>query len=120
MGTPTLSELIARLLKERIVFIGTPIDDAVATETVANLLFGHRAALPNARIGFDELWGGSTSSPRQAQEIARLRTEFIQQMAKDTGRLPGLIEGDMKRGCRMTATEALDYGIIDTVVEKLS
>ena len=45
------SDLYSHLLRERIIFLGTPIDDQIANLTIAELL--HRGC--PARRGF---WGG--------------------------------------------------------------
>lgn len=174
-------EIGARLLKDRIVFVGTPIDDHVSSLLIAQMLFlhkenrkqpihmyvnspggavtaglavldtmdfvacpvytycigssfgmatlllahgarGRRHCLRNSRIGIGPLWGGQMKdgddAKVQADEISRLKKEFIEIFAKDTGRMPGYLERDLAQDQWMSPEEAKDYGIIDEVVEK--
>jgi len=174
-------DIYSRLLRERIIFIGTPIDDTVASLVVAQLLYlqgddptepvslyinspggsitaglaiydtmqfispevhtwcigmcasmaavllaagekGHRHALPYSRILIHQPWGGTQGQASdiqiQAEEILRMRGWLNDILAQCTGQPLSRIEKDTDRDKYMTAVEAVEYGIVDTVAEK--
>jgi ATP-dependent Clp protease protease subunit len=174
-------DIYSRLLKERIVFLGTSIDDNVANVIIAQLLFlesedptqdiylyvnspggyitsglaiydtmqyvkapivtmcigqaasmgavllaggnqGKRYALPHSRILIHQPLGGAqgqaTDIDIQAREILRMREEINKIFVKHTGQPIEKIEADTERDFYMTAEQALNYGIIDKIVEK--
>ncbi len=174
-------DIYSRLLKERIIFVGTHIDDDIASSVIAQLIFlqdedplepismyinspggiitaglaiydtmqylqpeihtwcvgqaasmaavllaggtkGHRYALPYARVMIHQPWGQlagqATDVQIQAEEILRLRSWLNQILAKHTGQPLEKIEKDTDRDYFMTAQEAMEYGIIDAVVER--
>ena len=173
-------DIYSRLLNERIIFLGTPIDDQVANLIVAQLLHlesqdpekeislyinspggsvysglaiydtmhfvkpdirtmcvgvamsmgslllaagtkGKRAALPNSRIlihqpsaGFE---GQSTDIEIHAREILSIREDLDAIYAKHTGRDKEEVRADMERDRFFSAEQALEYGMIDRVLE---
>jgi ATP-dependent Clp protease protease subunit len=172
-------DIFSRLLMDRIVFLGTPINDDVANIVIAQLLFldadnpdrdihlyinspggsvsaglaiydtmqflkapvnttcmglaasmgafllaagrkGKRAALPHSRIMIHQPSGGAQGTAAdieiQAREIIYLRGKMNELMGKHTGRAVELIERDVDRDRFMSAEEAKEYGLIDTVV----
>ena len=174
-------DIYSRLLKERIVFLGTPIDDNVASLTIAQLLFleaddsekdiylyinspggiitsgmgiydtmnyikpdvaticmgqaasmaafllsggakGKRSALPNSRIMIHQPLGGAEGQASDikilSDEILRLRTNLNSILAKNTKQTLKKIEKDTDRNFFMSADEAKNYGIIDTILDK--
>ena len=174
-------DIYSRLLKERIVFLGMPIDDIVANLIIAQLLFlesedpakeiyvyvnspgglitsglaiydtmqyvkppvaticigqaasmgavllaggakGKRYALPHARVLIHQPLGGAqgqaTDIDIQAREILRMREEINTIFTKHTGQDMEKIRQDTERDFFMTAEQALEYGIIDQIVEK--
>jgi ATP-dependent Clp protease protease subunit len=174
-------DIYSRLLKERIVFLGTSIDDNMANIIIAQLLFlesedptqdiylyinspggyitsglaiydtmqyvkapivtmcigqaasmgavllaggnqGKRYALPHSRILIHQPLGGAqgqaTDIDIQAREILRMREEINKIFVKHTGQPIEKIEADTERDFYMTAEQALNYGIIDKIVEK--
>lgn len=173
-------DIYSRLLKDRIVFIGTPIDDYVANAVVAQLLFlqmedpkkdihlyvnspggsvtagmaifdtinflkcdvvtyciglaasmgtvllaagtkGKRYALPNSRIMIHQPSGGAGGQTADisiaAKEVLRWRATINQILAERSGNEVSKIEKDSDRDYYMTATEALEYGLVDKVIE---
>ena len=173
-------DIYSRLLKERIIFLGTPIDDGVANVVMAQLLHlesedpdrdisiyinspggsftaltaiydtmqfvkpeiqticmgqaasaaavllaagtkGKRLALEHARILIHQPSGGgegqSSDIEIQAREIMRMRVLLEQMLARHTGRDQELIRKDIERDKILTAAEAVDYGLIDAVIE---
>ena len=174
-------DIYSRLLKERIIFLGTPIDDNVASLIIGQLLFleaddsekdiylyinspggiitsgmgiydtmnyikpdvaticlgqaasmaafllsggtkGKRSALPNSRIMIHQPLGGAEGQASDikilSDEILRLRTSLNTILAKNTKQNLKKIEKDTDRNFFMSANEAKNYGIIDTILEK--
>jgi ATP-dependent Clp protease protease subunit len=172
-------DIFSLLLKNRIVFLGTPIDDVVANLIVAQLLYlaqedqdrdiqmyinspggqvdaglaiydtmhliqpqvattcigmaasmgavllgggakGKRSALPNSRILIHQTSAGFQGTAAdievQAREIIRMNARLQEMMAADTGQDVERIKADINRDYWMSATEALHYGVIDTIV----
>jgi ATP-dependent Clp protease protease subunit len=172
-------DIFSRLLMDRIVFLGTPINDDVANIVIAQLLFleadnperdinlyinspggsvsagmaiydtmqflnapirticmgmaasmgafllasgtaGKRSALPHARIMIHQPSGGTQGTAAdieiQAREILYLRAKMNELFGKHTGKKVEQIERDIDRDRFMSAEEAKDYGIIDSVI----
>jgi ATP-dependent Clp protease, protease subunit len=173
-------DIYSRLLNERIVFLGTPVDDQIANLIVAQLLHlesedpdkdiflyinspggsvyhglaiydtmqfikpdvqticvgiamrmgalllaggtkGKRMALPNAKILIHQVWGGfqgqATDIEIHARETIALKRRLEEIMSKHTGEDLEKVSKDMERDYFMTADEAKEYGIIDSVIE---
>ena len=83
---------------------------------------GKRYALPHARIMIHQPSGGaqgqSTDIQIQAQEIQRLKDTLNQILAQKTGKKAKQIEKDTERDNFMSSQEAVEYGLIDKVLEK--
>jgi ATP-dependent Clp protease protease subunit len=172
-------DIFSRLLMDRIVFLGTAINDDVANIVIAQLLFleadnperdinlyinspggvvsagmaiydtmqflnapirticmgmaasmgafllasgtaGKRSALPHARIMIHQPSGGAQGTASdieiQAREILHLRSKMNELFARHTGKKVEQIERDIDRDRFMSAEEAKDYGIIDSVI----
>jgi ATP-dependent Clp protease, protease subunit len=173
-------DIYSRLLNERIIFLGTPVDDQIANLIVAQLLHlesedpdkdiaiyinspggsvysglaiydtiqfvkppvqticvgiamsmgalllaggaeGKRMALPNAKILIHQVWGGfqgqASDIEIHARETIALKRKLEEIMAKHTGKELDKVGRDMDRDYFMTAQEAVEYGIIDNVIE---
>ncbi len=173
-------DIFSRLLMDRIVFLGSPINDDVANVVIAQLLFlqadnpekdiniyincpggsvyaglaiydtmqylsapvsticmgmaasmgafllgagtrGKRSALPNSRIMIHQPSGGSQGTAAdieiQAKEILYARDRINTILASHTGRTIEEIADDVDRDRFMSPAEALDYGLIDRVIE---
>ncbi|MGH8147223.1 MAG: ATP-dependent Clp endopeptidase proteolytic subunit ClpP [Rhodanobacteraceae bacterium] len=83
---------------------------------------GKRYALPNSRIMIHQPSGGAqgqaTDIEIQAKEILYVRKRLNELYAEHTGRPVEEIARDMERDRFMSAAEAKDYGLIDSVVEQ--
>lgn len=173
-------DVFTRLMRERIIFLGTSIDDQVANVVVAQLLHlthedsereiqmyinspggiiyaglaiydtmqmipnpistfavgvtasfgtvllaagtkGHRYALPNATIHMHQPLGGAqgqaTDIEIQAKQILRLKSLLLNIMSKHTGQPLEVIERDSDRDYYLEAKQAVDYGVVDQVLE---
>ncbi|HWG57088.1 MAG TPA: ATP-dependent Clp endopeptidase proteolytic subunit ClpP [Gaiellaceae bacterium] len=173
-------DIYSRLLNERIIFLGTPVDDQIANLIVAQLLHlesedpdkdiqiyinspggsvyaglaiydtmqfvkpdiqttcvgiamsmgavilaggtaGKRFALPNSKILIHQVSGGfqgqATDIEIAARETIALKRRLEEIISQHTGQELEKVSRDMERDYFMTATEALDYGLIDRVIE---
>ena len=85
---------------------------------------GKRFALPNARIlihqPYTEGTGGQISDLEiQANEILRMRELMEQMIADATGKDRAAVSKDVDRDKILTAQQALEYGLIDQVLDTL-
>jgi len=173
-------DIFSLLLRNRIVFLGTAINDQIANLIVAQLLFlnqddreapismyinspggviyaglaiydtmqmitnpirtvavgvtasfgtvlltagtkGQRYALPNSTIHMHQPLGGAegqaTDIQIQAQQILRLKTRLNEIMSRHTGQTIEVIEHDTDRDFYMDAKQAMNYGLVDMVLE---
>lgn len=178
------SDIFSRLLSDRIVILGSEVDDVSAQLVVAQLLFlesqdpekdiqlyinspggsitagfaiydtmqyikcdvatictglaasfgafllaggakGKRMALPNSEIMIHQVAVGGNGVQGQATDI-RIMSEHIQKskrklnriLAENTGKTEEEIEAAAERDHWMSAQEALDFGLIDQILEK--
>ncbi len=176
-------DIYSRLLRERIVFLGQPIDSDVANLIVAQMLFleaedpeqdiylyvnspggsvvaglgifdtmnhirpdvcticvglaasmgafllsagaqGKRMSLPNSRIMIHQPLGGAQGQAAdieiQAREILYHKQRLNEWLAKHTGQPIERIEEDTERDFFMSAHEAVEYGLVDQVIDRHS
>ena len=82
---------------------------------------GKRLALPNSEIMIHQPSGGARGQETEiriaAENILKTRKKLNQILADNTGKPFDDIERDTERDNYMTAAEALEYGLIDKVVE---
>lgn len=173
-------DIYSRLLTDRIVYLGTEIDDGVANVVIAQLLHlesdspetpinlylnspggsvsamlaiydtmqfvrspvgttcvgqagssaavllaagapGSRTVLPHARVVLHQPSGGGQGTlpdlAVQAKEIARVRSEMEQILARHTGQPVERLREDTERDLVLTAPEAVDYGLVDAILD---
>ena len=83
---------------------------------------GKRIALPNARVMIHQPLGGTqgqaTDIKIAAEEILKTRSLLNGILAETTGQTLDKVEKDCDRNFFLSATEALEYGIIDKIYEK--
>lgn len=84
---------------------------------------GKRLALPHARIMIHQPLGGTgrrqaTDIQIEAKEILRIRHELNDLMAQRTGQTLEKIEKDTDRDYFLSAHEAMEYGLIDKVIDE--
>ena len=87
---------------------------------------GKRYALPNSRVMIHQplIWGGGISGQAtdieiESREMQESKTRLIDIMAKHTGQTAEKVRADMERNFYLSAAQAKDYGIIDSVLEHL-
>ena len=172
-------DIYSRLLKDRIIIIGTPIDDQIANLVVAQLLYlqsynskkdihiyinspggsvtsglaiydtmqivscdiktycvgqaasmgalilcagkkGKRFALPNSRVMIHQPWGGTQGKASDisihAEEILKIREIVDKIIARHTGQKLLKVKKDTEHDLFMSASEAIKYGIVDSIL----
>lgn len=81
---------------------------------------GKRLILPSSRVMIHQPWGGvqgqSSDIAIHAKEILRLKKLSIDFLVKNTGQSEERVAADIERDFFMTASEAVEYGIVDTVL----
>src|SRR5918911_1695578 len=134
-------DIYSRLLNERIIFLGTPVDDQIANLIIAQFLHleaedpdkdivlyinspggskGKRMALPNSKILIHQVSGGfqgqGTDIEIQAREVINLKRRMEEIFALHSGQPIDRVSKDMERDYFMSPEEAKEYGIIDNVL----
>ncbi|EXX87903.1 Clp protease [Paenibacillus darwinianus] len=175
-------DIYSRLLKDRIIFLGTGVNDVVANSIIAQLLFlaaddpekdislyinspggsitagmaiydtmqfikpdvsticvgmaasmgaflltagakGKRFALPNSEVMIHQPLGGAEGQASdieiRARRILKMRDKLNAILAERSGQPLSRIEKDTDRDYFMSAEEALTYGLVDKVIEKI-
>ncbi|GAA1904338.1 ClpP family protease [Lapillicoccus jejuensis] len=85
---------------------------------------GKRYALPNARVMMHQpsagIGGSAADIAIQAENLQFTKRRMEELIAEHTGQTPETIRRDGDRDRWFTAQEALDYGMVDRVVESLA
>ena len=83
---------------------------------------GKRMILPSARVLIHQPWGGAQGQARdigiQSKEIVRLKKLIIEYFAKHSGKTIEQISSDMERDFFMSAQDAVEYGIADSILTR--
>ncbi len=83
---------------------------------------GKRFILPNAKVMLHQPYGGITGQAEdvriQADEVLRDKARLNQIIATCTGKPVEKVSDDTERDRYMTAEEALEYGIIDEILDE--
>ncbi|GIJ24720.1 MULTISPECIES: ATP-dependent Clp protease proteolytic subunit [Micromonospora] len=82
---------------------------------------GKRMALPNSRIIIHQPateggYGQGSDIEIQAKEILRMRTQLEEMLSRHCNRPVDLVRKDIDRDKIMTAEEAREYGLVDTIL----
>ena len=81
---------------------------------------GKRLILPSSRVMIHQPWGGvqgqSSDIAIHAKEILRLKKLSIDFLVRHTAQSEERVAADIERDFFMTASEAVEYGIVDTVL----
>ena len=110
-----------RFIKPDIQTMGVGVAMSMGSLLLAGGTKGKRAALPNSRILIHQpsagFRGQSTDIEIHAREILNVRGRIEQIYAEHTGRPAEQVRADMERDRFFTAKQALEYGIIDRVLD---
>ncbi|MDR1055895.1 MAG: ATP-dependent Clp endopeptidase proteolytic subunit ClpP [Prevotellaceae bacterium] len=83
---------------------------------------GKRSALPHSRVMIHQPMGGAEGQASDieitAREIMKTKRELYEILAYHSGKTVDQIEKDADRDFWMTSTEAVEYGMIDEVLQK--
>ncbi len=83
---------------------------------------GKRMALPSSRILIHQPWGGvqgqASDISIQAREIIRMKKMTVEYFARHTGKTVERVAQDMERDFFMSAQEAVEYGLVDSILER--
>ncbi|MDR3689875.1 MAG: ATP-dependent Clp protease proteolytic subunit [Fimbriimonas sp.] len=94
---------------------------SMATALLVGGTNGKRFAMPNARIMIHQTSGGYRGTMADAriylEEMNRLYDTYLQIMSKHTGRDPAQIRSDCDRDFWMSAGEAVEYGLVDQIID---
>src|SRR5262249_55503836 len=84
---------------------------------------GKRNALPHSRVMIHQPLAGTEGTTTEilihAKEFIRLKKELNEILVKHTGQTLERIEKETDRDKFLSAQEAMDYGIVDKVLERL-
>jgi ATP-dependent Clp protease protease subunit len=83
---------------------------------------GKRYVLPNSRVMIHQPLGGfqgqASDIQIHAQEILTIKQKLNKLLAEHTGQPLEIVEGDTDRDNFMSADEAVEYGLVDAVLNK--
>lgn len=83
---------------------------------------GKRLALPNSEIMIHQPLGGASGQATEikivAEHILKLKDKLNKILSENTGKDLSTIEKDTDRDFYMGSSDALEYGLIDKIVEK--
>ena len=83
---------------------------------------GKRIILPSARVMIHQPWGGvqgqASDVSIHAKEIIRLKKLSIEYLARHTGQTYDKVAADIERDHFMTAQDAVDYHIVDSILKR--
>lgn len=82
---------------------------------------GRRLALPNTRILLHQpsqaMRGVASDIQISANEILRIRDRINRLLVEETGQAAETVQKDLNRDFWLSAQEAVDYGLLDKVIE---
>jgi len=111
-----------QFVKNDIVTICMGMGASMAQVLLCGGTKGKRYALPNSRILMHQPLGGTqgqaTDIEIYTKEMLRIRKMLFEITAKHTGKDIEQIQKDAERDYYMSAEEAMEYGIIDKIMER--
>src|SRR5207248_1044753 len=114
-------DIYSRLLKDRIIFIGTPIDDHIANLVIAQMLFLQMEDGKKDLNLYIHSPGGAQGQAsdveRQVDYMVKLNKRLIRIISQHTSKSEEQVRLDSDRDYYMSAAEARDYGLVDEVIK---
>ena len=111
---------VMRFVKSPVHSISIGLAASAATVILLGADAGHRYATPSTRFLLHQpstgLHGQASDVAIGAREILKLRQAINELLASETGQSVERIAEDTRRDYWMTATEAKEYGLIDSIV----
>jgi len=108
-------------IKSEVVTINLGLAASMASFILAGGSKGKRLALPSSRIMIHQPMGGAQGQAEdikvEARQIMRIRDNIVKMYSMMTGQTQETITKDLNRDNFMSAHEAMEYGLIDRVIE---
>ncbi|KAF1048709.1 ATP-dependent Clp protease proteolytic subunit [Xylophilus sp.] len=115
---------VVRFISAPVYMIGTGWVGSAATHLFLGAPRERRVCLPNTRFLIHQPSGGAggqaTDIAIQAEEIIKARRRIAHEIARETGRPLDAVLADIERDRWLSASEAVDYGLVSRVVEHKS
>lgn len=109
-------------IKPDVQTIGIGMQASMGAVLLAAGAKGKRSMLPNSRVMIHQPHGGTqgvmTDMEISLKEGIRTKELLIDLMTKYTGQKKDKVRTDMERDFWMNAKEAVNYGIVDSIIEK--
>jgi ATP-dependent Clp protease protease subunit len=113
---------VMRFIRAPVSTIGTGWVASAGTHIFLAAPKERRFCLPNTRFMIHQPAGGlggqATDIAIQAKEILRTRDRVARIIAKETGQPLERVIGDMERDFWMSASEAIEYGLVSRIIER--
>lgn len=113
-----------QLIKSEVITINLGLAASMASFILAAGSKGKRLALPSSRIMIHQPMGGAQGQAQdikvEAAQIMRIRDNLVKMYSMFTGQTTDQITKDLDRDNFMSAQAALEYGLIDRVLERPS
>lgn len=113
---------VLKLMRANVSTVALGISASTASIILAGGTKGKRYAMPNARIMIHQPLGGVSGQVLdveiQAKELEISKKNVARIMSEETGRPLKQIEKDLDRDRYLSPIEALEYGIIDGVIDR--
>jgi len=113
-----------QLIKSEVITINLGLAASMASFILSAGSKGKRLALPSSRIMIHQPMGGARGQAQdikvEAAQIMRIRDNLVKMYSMFSGQTTDQITKDLDRDNFMSAQEALEYGLIDRVLERPS
>ena len=123
-------DIYSRLLNDRIIMLHDEVNSATCMGMAASMgafllsagTKGKRLALPNSTIMIHQPLGGykgqATDMEIHTRYMLDTKARLNRILSENTGKPLDVVKADTERDNFMTAQEALEYGLIDKVIDK--